>query len=431
MSLIRKQGPDLNTDLIPNFSIDNPWVGPVFFPASVRDRIVQRTHDSRVTPNWKAVRKSGVETLPVNLFIGSCYVRTDTGATVTRGAQVYNQELGHDVGVRQVRSGSSAKWLPQLGQALNARADYGPSRIQASVTAQNLCRSRISDQKMNLAQTFAERLQTSGTLIHTVNRLASFALMLRKGNFDAARQVLGTRVGKDLLKDFVPRGGNLKKPPSRDVFANLWLEYSYAWRPLVADIYGAAELLAQVHLQNRPLIATAKVEVPDEQYKLVTSGGITTRVSSKWTSRAKIVARYVMDSDMLAVAQQTGLSNPLLLTWELLPYSFVVDWVLPIGDYIKNLSATQGLVFKDGWLTVITQQYSFAEAVTGEYQGFPTHGFRENETGVIIGRAPLSGWPEHTFIVKTDLGVSQITSALSLLNQVFSRSQTTRGQLRR
>jgi len=35
--------------------------------------------------------------------------------------------------------------------------------------------------------------------------------------------------------------------------------------------------------------------------------------------------------------------NPLSLAWELIPFSFVVDWGIGVGDYLSSLSATQGL----------------------------------------------------------------------------------------
>jgi len=38
-----------------------------------------------------------------------------------------------------------------------------------------------------------------------------------------------------------------------------------------------------------------------------------------------------------------GLDNPLAIAWEVVPFSFVVDWFLPINRYLKNISALNGL----------------------------------------------------------------------------------------
>lgn len=47
-----------------------------------------------------------------------------------------------------------------------------------------------------------------------------------------------------------------------------------------------------------------------------------------------------------------GLTNPLEVTWELLPFSFVADWFLPIGDYVSILDSTLGYILKGGTNTV-------------------------------------------------------------------------------
>lgn len=38
-----------------------------------------------------------------------------------------------------------------------------------------------------------------------------------------------------------------------------------------------------------------------------------------------------------------GLANPLLTAWELTPFSFVVDWFMPISDILAYLSSNLGL----------------------------------------------------------------------------------------
>ena len=38
------------------------------------------------------------------------------------------------------------------------------------------------------------------------------------------------------------------------------------------------------------------------------------------------------------MARQLGLADPATVVWELIPYSFVVDWFIPIGSYLENLN---------------------------------------------------------------------------------------------
>jgi hypothetical protein len=46
-----------------------------------------------------------------------------------------------------------------------------------------------------------------------------------------------------------------------------------------------------------------------------------------------------------------GLLNPATVAWELVPYSFIADWFVPVGDYLTGLTADCGLVFKGGSVT--------------------------------------------------------------------------------
>jgi hypothetical protein len=37
-----------------------------------------------------------------------------------------------------------------------------------------------------------------------------------------------------------------------------------------------------------------------------------------------------------------GIFNPLLIGWELVPFSFVVDWFIPVGSYLEGIDALLG-----------------------------------------------------------------------------------------
>jgi hypothetical protein len=45
----------------------------------------------------------------------------------------------------------------------------------------------------------------------------------------------------------------------------------------------------------------------------------------------------------MGVARQLGLLDPLSVAWELLPWSFVIDWFIPIGAYLDVLNGIPAL----------------------------------------------------------------------------------------
>lgn len=64
---------------------------------------------------------------------------------------------------------------------------------------------------------------------------------------------------------------------------------------------------------------------------------------------------YVLDRAALKSLTAIGLMDPASTAWELVPWSFVVDWTLPIGDWLSSLSATLGLSFRAGSYTYISK----------------------------------------------------------------------------
>lgn len=414
-SYIRKRPIEVNTTPVATFYY-NTLAGTTWYNSSPVQEVWLKAHNSVNTPNWKSVRKLHKSMLPRNPFSAYGFVRSDPGSTVSRETTGFWQ--GQTVPVTEVRSGKCKTWCTPVGDAINSRPDTTRVQQEAIAISRNQALSRVKDSKVNLGQAFAERRQTANLLLGTVNRLASFALMIRKGKFSAAKQILISRHSELNLSKW-PR--DLKKVPSRNVFGNLWLEYSYGWRPLLGDIYGAAELLAETVLQNRPLTVIGKGGSSDRMGVIRDISGMSVGYSSRWSASAKTEIQYAMDNDLVDLLKRTGLTDPALLAWELLPYSFVVDWVFPVGQYVSNLSATHGLTFRGGYTSCKTTQTSKSYPNQGEWQGFPTTGFAVIEDGVIMNRNVLTSWPEPTFLVNMNLGATNFASALSLLNQVFGR----------
>jgi len=280
----------------------------------------------------------------------------------------------------------------------------------------------LQDQSVNLGQAFAERHQTVNMLAKSVNRVASAAMAIRKGKFAHASNLLGIKNTKaSFFRDAVPSPQNL---------ANHWLEYSYGWRPLLQDIHGSMELLAKTIVKNRPLEISKRAKRIDRfsNYQLYVSdsdgfgafefaNGITER-------SARVVVRYAMDNDLAHTFSQTGVSNPINLAWELIPYSFVVDWFVPVGDYLRRLDATSGLSFQSGW-----ESSSKNRTFTSSWINKP----RRSESSVMTGsdrtfvshdriRRRLTSFPRNDFpSVDPHIGIRRALSGISLLTQAFKR----------
>lgn len=130
-------------------------------------------------------------------------------------------------------------------------------------------------------------------------------------------------------------------------WANKWLEYQYGWRPLVNSIYETASQLMDMHMYSYVRCkGTASDNVwSNDFYNDGYIGGFRETVSLDLKARVKIVALYKMKNDRISRLSNYTSLNPWSITWELVPYSFVVDWVYNIGGYLRNLESS--VLFQD------------------------------------------------------------------------------------
>jgi hypothetical protein len=121
---------------------------------------------------------------------------------------------------------------------------------------------------------------------------------------------------------------------------------------------------------------------------------------------------------------QLGMANPLSLAWELLPYSFVVDWFLPIGQFLSSLDYALGLEFRYGWMTVQHRQ-SWNSRLTrthGTQFGFEADwsGGTGNGKGFYMHREALHSFPFPPLpVLKDPFSPIHMANGLALLSEAF------------
>lgn len=197
----------------------------------------------------------------------------------------------------------------------------------------------------NMSVFLGEGHQTLKLLADSAIRIAKSLWHLRKGDLTGAARSLLQGTGR---KPVVPYHGWTKgKHSFIDVnassLASNWLELQYGWLPLLEDAKGAAELLA--HRLNIPFQTTYRVSVKRElvTWQATDLGSPTypivvgTRIRK---SRRSLVARV---REKPTIPKLLGLLDPAQVAWELLPFSFVADWFIPIGSWLEARGFAQGL----------------------------------------------------------------------------------------
>lgn len=342
-----------------------------------------------------------------------------TNVTNAPGSAGYTSSMSYSENVMQYAFApdDSSSWVSQL-------RDKAASQLL----------NALRNSSFNAAQAIAERKQTADLFTSTAKKVASAFGSLRKGNFVRAAQDLGVipkkRAGRRFNKDF--------PIDQAKAVGNAWLELQYGWKPLLADVYGSMETLARA---NNPATGNAntifkkmsgrakRIESPYVRTDHLAGqsgprGVWLTIASATVECYVRYGVTYSVSSPALTSLASVGITNPALLAWELLPYSFVVDWFLPIGNYLGSLDATNGLVFQDGYVTVMRKYNgTVSSSKSYSYNGTGYGGFvQQSRKTVEVIRTPIGGFPAMPFpSFKNPLSSSHAASAMSLLLQTFKR----------
>lgn len=273
--------------------------------------------------------------------------------------------------------------------------DAHPKMASLGARATNKCLLRLQDRKADVGTSLAEAVKSFDLVASSAASIMKALIAVKHGNFRAAGNALGV----------TSLGGISKR----------YLEYTYGWKPTMMDCYGAYQLLLES--LNLPPVVTAKA-TERESDELNQIGYNAHKILHANISATTCVSGILSDS-YKRIASQAGISDPLELAWELIPWSFVVDWVLPVGDFIRAMQAPSGLTFLSGWK-------GYRIEISGSIQMFDASGFWTVSTppsGDISGfgyyRQALSDFPKPVLSFKSPFATSNAWNALALATQLL------------
>lgn len=286
---------------------------------------------------------------------------------------------------------------------------------QAMAQAKDRCIRKVKDSSINAAQAVAEVQKTIDLVGDTAHSLAKSFLLIKKGKFGKAMQALGVKDAKT---------GNFSAKKS---LAQNWLAAQYGWLPLLSDIDGACKQLAKKPLPPY-FVCTGKATARDSSRNVFTSsagGGGVDSSETGYISTAKASMTFAMRNYSVKTMSELGITDPAHLAWELLPYSFVVDWFYPVGNYLQHLNYTDGLTFVRGY----TVQHSvnrwshrnrgFSSTGGGQTTQWYATNFSNSEN-LLFHRVALTG-PLAVSLpkIKNPLSTTHLANGLALLVSAF------------
>lgn len=186
----------------------------------------------------------------------------------------------------------------------------------------NSVRNSIREEATNLANMLGEYRETAQTFL------------------DLAK-IVSSR-GKSLLKRH-KSGLNAGKVSVASTAAHHRLAWEYGIRPLANDIgTSVAELTSAIKVRPpfKQGVVRRRSRAANVGYKLPSSTIFSGRGISEMISEVsyKTTWRAVLNQNALLLClADHGLLNPASVAWEVMPYSFVIDWWFNVGDVLASL----------------------------------------------------------------------------------------------
>jgi len=256
------------------------------------------------------------------------------------------------------------------------RGVYGSGQVQTTPPAANLCFSnpvavfndttRIDQAKSlayaKLLSKISDRAnwgENIGQYSESV-KLARDSLENLAGAVRAFRKKDPTAFGKWMLKG--GKGGWFQ--PIKRVAQGV-LVLDFVLLPTLEDIYSAMQIL-QEPIKNARVRGRAHV-IKNVSYDPGT-------FSSRWvTESGKVLAEYgasiKVDNPNLWLANTMGVLNPAQIAWQLVPGSFLFDWLIPIEQTLGMMTDLLGLEVQSSYSTYAVKSVRTEGFSPGFYQG--------------------------------------------------------------
>lgn len=282
--------------------------------------------------------------------------------------------------------------------------------------------------QFNLPVFAVEAKKTSSMVVTRATQMARAMYALKRGRFKEFRN--------ELHKSFYQSERKWLRDQSRferafgrnaqRAAASTWLEFQYGWIPFMLEVRSAVNTLMDVVEDPRNRVITVTGRARTQRASLFKDiifevspqywGDMTMDVSAS----AKCVWKCKPTSADLP--GKFLITNPAEVLWEVVPLSFVVDWFLPIGDYLSTLDVSMRFSHAGGSLGLRETQKCLRSLTRGPYSGMTVSGSCKGEW-VRVSRSPLNASPIPSFteflFAQNGLSGARIASAISLLRQRF------------
>lgn len=234
---------------------------------------------------------------------------------------------------------------------------WSPSlEVTSDQVARTKVLNKLSQKKWDLGVTALEMKQTAGlvtdlaqSLVGQVEGLINsrknmrrklndfFRDVRRQGSFDKAAVNVGLS-DTNLLNDLRSK----------------WMQYQFGIKPALMDVDNAVNFLSDaLHQHGLSVLVAARAghESKDTGWveQLGRYNGICTAdLQYEETCVTHYSVVYELPTGHVSAVNALGLDNPYNIAWEVSRLSWMVDYVVGVGDWLQSFTAANGMIFREG-----------------------------------------------------------------------------------
>ncbi len=311
-------------------------------------------------------------------------------------------------------------------KALSETPGAVPYNLVARCQTEALLKAR--NDYMQLGASLAEGRKTLNGLADTVVALYSAFRAAKRGDLKALAKALS--INHRWSNSPAVPGGRFSRGLNKATreMAGRWLEVQYAWLPLLSDLKAGYDAIAGNSAQELgfSMFVTKRLKDTDSSSSTFEYANWLSTIKTEHEFECFVRLDYLLEVSAFRQLDRFGLLNPVSVAWELVPFSFVVDWLLPIGDLLAACGPMPGLTFRGGSRTerVLTTRKATASVietdVTKLSPGSACAGSMTSECTILFGtRVVYENSPFPLPYIKNPFSVGHGLNALALMRQLL------------
>lgn len=291
-----------------------------------------------VTPNWKALISAG------KILNNPMSATKTTSWMASSPITLYNPN-----GTRWEYSGTDLFGSTGLSVTIHPVSGIPPVPAGVDLDISRARNDALLKAYSEVAKSDTLALVTLVELRKTVDMVTS----VTGGLVSGIKLLAGGSTKKAVLKALM--GSKYKEPKAKDLkwsaktLSGKWLEVRYGWVPTLYDLEGTLAALNAIRYPRLTARGTSATEAlvtsnHDQVWDPTNGHRLFYKFEKSWKVSVRAYVLYTVEEAWFK-AHRLGLLCPLTTVWELVPFSFVVDWFVNIGEWLDAISPRPGVKY--------------------------------------------------------------------------------------